>query len=407
MHLDQTIQIHDKYLKPFLNDSRYFIVTGGRGSSKSFSICFIVLALISEETGHSVLFTRYTLRSASISIIPEFIEKIELANMMDQFYVTRDEIIHKKTGSKIIFRGLKTSSGDQTASLKSLTGISTWVMDEAEELNSEDVFDKIDLSVRELGVLNRVIMILNPTTKEHWIYTRFFESKGVEGGFNGSKGDTTYIHTTYLDNIKNLSESFLQRIEEMKSRRPERYKHQVLGGWQAKAEGVIFENWKLGEFKEVGKIVAGADFGFSTDPSTLILTSIDKDNKIIYLKECFYLKGLTTSQLSDLYQKHAKENLIIADSASPRLIHELGLKSNVKASIKGQGSVIYGISLMLDYDLIVDPESENLIKELNNYKWLEKKSQTPVPDFDHLLDAARYAIGYQLKNPNAGQYHII
>tara|TARA_S200000501_G_scaffold375568_1_gene427961 strand:+ start:6442 stop:7665 length:1224 start_codon:yes stop_codon:yes gene_type:complete len=407
VHLDQTIQIHDKYLKPFLNDSRYFIVTGGRGSSKSFSICFIVLALISEETGHSVLFTRYTLRSASISIIPEFIEKIELANMIDQFYVTRDEIIHKKTGSKIIFRGLKTSSGDQTASLKSLTGISTWVMDEAEELNSEDVFDKIDLSVREQGVLNRVIMILNPTTKEHWIYTRFFESKGVEGGFNGSKDDTTYIHTTYLDNIKNLSESFLQRIEQMKLRRPERYKHQVLGGWQAKAEGVIFENWKLGDFKEVGKIVAGADFGFSTDPSTLILTSIDKDNKIIYLKECFYLKGLTTSELSDLYQKHAKDNLIIADSASPRLIHELALKSNVKASIKGQGSVIYGISLMLDYDLIVDPESKNLIKELNNYRWLEKKSQTPISDFDHCIDAIRYSVAYQLANPYAGQYHII
>jgi len=407
VHSDQTIKIHDKYLKPFLNDSRYFIVTGGRGSSKSFSICFIILGLISEETGHNVLFTRYTLRSASISIIPEFMEKIELANMIDQFYITRDEIIHKKTGSKIIFRGLKTSSGDQTASLKSLTGITTWVMDEAEELNDEDIFDKIDLSVRQQGVLNRVIMILNPTTKEHWIYTRFFEGKGVEGGLNGLKGDTTYIHTTYLDNIKNLSESFINRINEMKERRPERYKHQVLGGWQAKAEGVIFENWKLGEFEEVGKIVAGADFGFSSDPSTLVLTSIDTDNKIIYLKECFYLKGLTTSQLSTLYQKHAGDNLIIADSAEPRLINELSLRSNVKPSIKGQGSVIYGISLMLDYDLVIDPSSENLIKELNNYKWLEKKSQTPIDNFNHLLDAARYSIGYQLKNPRSGEYNII
>lgn len=401
------IKINDKYLKPFLNNSRYFIVTGGRGSSKSFSISFIILALISEESGHNVLFTRYTLRSASISIIPEFMEKIELANMMDQFHITKDEIISKKTGSKIIFRGLKTSSGDQTASLKSLTGISTWVMDEAEELNDEDVFDKIDLSVRQKDVLNRVIMILNPTTKEHWIYTRFFESNGVEAGLNGSKGDVTYIHTTYLDNIENLSSSFLKRVDEMKQRRPDRYKHQVLGGWQAKAEGVIFENWKIGEFKEVGKIVAGADFGFSSDPSTLVLTSIDSDNKIIYLKECFYLKNLTTSQLSILYEKHAGDNLIIADSAEPRLINELSLKSNIKPSIKGQGSVIYGISLMLDYDLIVDNESENLIKELNNYKWLEKKSQTPVDAFNHLIDAARYSIAYQLKNPRSGEYNIL
>ena len=404
---EQKIKINDKYLKPFLNDSRYFIVTGGRGSSKSFSISFIILALISEEKGHNVLFTRYTLRSASISIIPEFMEKIELANMIDQFYINRDEIIHKRTGSKLLFRGIKTSSGDQTASLKSLTGITTWVMDEAEELNDEDIFDKIDLSVRQKGVLNRVIMILNPTTKEHWIYTRFFELKGAQEGLNTSKGDTTYIHTTYLDNIENLSDSFIERIKEMKKRRPDRYKHQVLGGWQAKAEGVIFENWKLGEFKEIGKIVAGADFGFSSDESTLVLTSIDSDNKIIYLKECFYLKGLTTSQLSVLYQKHAGDNLIIADSSEPRLINELSMRSNVKPSIKGQGSIIYGISLMLDYDLIVDPGSENLIKELNNYKWLEKKSQTPVDAFNHLIDAVRYAIGYQLKNPRSGEYHII
>lgn len=407
MQLEQQgIQINDKYLKPFLNDSRYFIVTGGRGSSKSFSISFVLLMLL-EESGHTILFTRYTLRSAAISIIPEFLEKIELADKLDKFQITRDQIIHKESGSKIIFRGLKTSSGDQTASLKSLTGITTWVMDEAEELNDENIFDKIDLSVRQKGVLNRVIMILNPTTKEHWIYTRFYEGKGIEGGLNTSKEDTTYIHTTYLDNKENLSQSFIDRIEEMKVRRPERYKHQILGGWQAKAEGVIFENWKLGEFKEVGKIVAGADFGFSADPSTLVLTSIDSDNKIIYLKECFYLKGLTTSQLSQLYLKFCKDHLIIADSAEPRLINELSLSSNVKASIKGQGSVLYGISLMLDYDLIVDPESINLIKELNNYKWLEKKSQTPIDNFNHLLDACRYSIGYQLKNPRSGEYNLI
>ena len=407
MQLEQQgIQINDKYLKPFLNDSRYFIVTGGRGSSKSFSISFVLLMLL-EESGHTILFTRYTLRSAAISIIPEFLEKIELADKLDKFQITRDQIIHKESGSKIIFRGLKTSSGDQTASLKSLTGITTWVMDEAEELNDENIFDKIDLSVRQKGVLNRVIMILNPTTKEHWIYTRFYEGKGIEGGLNTSKEDTTYIHTTYLDNKENLSQSFIDRIEEMKVRRPERYKHQILGGWQAKAEGVIFENWKLGEFKEVGKIVAGADFGFSADPSTLVLTSIDSDNKIIYLKECFYLKGLTTSQLSQLYLKFCKDHLIIADSSDPRLINELSLSSNVKASIKGQGSVLYGISLMLDYDLIVDPESINLIKELNNYKWLEKKSQTPIDNFNHLLDACRYAIGYQLKNPRSGEYNLI
>ena len=244
--------------------SRYFIVTGGRGSGKSFAINTLLL-MLTYEAGHNILFTRYTLRAAGISIIPEFIEKLELLNVQDQFKITRDEIINKGNGSKIIFRGIKTSSGDQTANLKSLTGITTWVMDEAEELNDENIFDKIDLSVRNKVQDNRIILILNPTTKEHFIYQRWFESRGVEAGSNTTKGDTTYIHSTYLDNIENLSESYINQIETMKIRRPERFKHTIEGAWLNKAEGVIYNNWKLGAFKEVSKIILGQDYGFSKD----------------------------------------------------------------------------------------------------------------------------------------------
>jgi phage terminase large subunit len=88
------------------------------------------------------------------------------------------------------------------------------------------------------------------------------------------------------------------------------------------------------------------------------------------------------------------------------LITELRRESNIKEAVKGQGSVTYGISLMQDYDLIIDPNSTNLIKELNNYSWLEKKSNTPIDDHNHLIDAARYAISYQLKNPNYGSYAV-
>jgi phage terminase large subunit len=73
------------------------------------------------------------------------------------------------------------------------------VLDEAEELIDENTFDTIDLSIREKNIQNRVILILNPATKEHWIYDRFFQSKGVEGGFNGVKDNVCYIHSTYLD----------------------------------------------------------------------------------------------------------------------------------------------------------------------------------------------------------------
>ena len=400
------IKVHKKYKSIVEEDSRYFIVSGGRGSGKSFSVNAL-LVMLTYEAGHTILFTRYTLTSAYISIIPEFIDKLELFGFTQDFHITKDEILNKKTGSKIIFRGIKTSSGDQTANLKSLQGITTWVVDEAEELTDEQKFDTIDLSVREKGLQNRVILILNPTTKEHFIYKRFFEDRGVQEGSNITKDNTTYIHTTYIDNIDNLSKSYIDQIAQMRERRPDKYKQQMLGAWLNKAEGVIFSNWTIGEFKRYSVSVWGQDYGFAADPSTLVEVNINTSTKTIYLKECFYLPRLTTSQIADLNLKHAKDGLIVGDSAEPRLLNELKAKGcSVKPSIKGQGSVTYGISLLQDYDLVISPDSTNLIKELNNYCWLERKSNTPIDKYNHLIDAIRYAVGYQLQNPNRGKYAV-
>lgn len=399
------ISVQKKYEELVASDSRYFIISGGRASGKSFNISILIL-LLTFEQDHVILFTRYTLTSASISIIPEFLEKIELLGFLDHFYITKDEIVNKATGSKIIFKGIKTSSGDQTASLKSIQGVTTWVLEEAEELTDEKKFDTIDFSIRNKKQQNRIILILNPTTKEHFIYKRFFEDRGVREGSNITKGDTTYIHSTYLDNIKNLNQSFIDQIDQMRERRPEKYKHQILGGWLDKAEGVIFSNWEIGEFRKTSPSVFGQDYGFSNDPTTLIETNIDRSNKRIYLKECFYLPKLTTSEISRLNRQYAGDALIVGDSAEPRLITELRRECNIRESVKGQGSVTYGISLMQDYDLIIEHNSINLIKELNNYSWLEKKSNTPIDDHNHLIDAARYAISYQLKNPNYGSYAV-
>ena len=401
----QKIELDPKY-STLGDDSRYYVITGGRASGKSFSVN-LMLVLLTYEANHTILFTRYTLTSAYVSIIPEFIEKIEMLNKFDDFHITKDEIINIHSGSKIVFKGIKTSSGDQTASLKSITGVTTWVLDEAEELTDEETFDKIDLTIRETKNQNRIILILNPTTKEHWLYQRFFEDKGVQAGSNTQKDNVTYIHTTYKDNLENLSKSFVKQIESIKIRRPLKYKHAIMGGWLDKAEGVIFKDWSIGKFKKTGVSVWGQDYGFSNDPSTLIETNIDTSNKRIYLKECFYLPSLTTSEITRLNQQHTKGGLIIADSAEPRLISEI--RSNgchIKPSVKGQGSITYGISLLQDYDLIISEDSINLVKELNNYAWLERKSNTPIDKFNHLIDAIRYAVTYQLKNPNKGKYII-
>lgn len=397
-------QINEKFKPLFLNDSRYFVLTGGRGSMKSFSVTTFLL-LLTYENEQTILFTRYTLTSADISIIPEFIEKIELANLENDFAITKNEIINLKTGSKILFKGIKTSSGTQTASLKSISGVTTWVLDEAEELTDEETFDKIDFSIRHKSKQNRVILILNPTTKEHFIYKKFFEERGVNAGSNLQKEDTTYIHTTYLDGKEFLNESFLRQAEETRVKNPRKYEHVLLGGWLEKAEGVIFSNWKIGEFVENDYVGFGQDFGFSIDPTTLVKVSIDKKKKLIYAKEFLYKAGLTTSQIAEENKRYCDNRLIIADSAEPRLIAELKLSGcNIKPIEKPK--ITDSIALLQDYELIIDADSTNLIKELNNYSWHDKKSEVPIDDFNHLIDALRYVVWNFIGGTNKSSYYI-
>ncbi len=226
----ETVRINNKFQPLYKSDKRYFFISGGRGSGKSYAIADFLLRL-TYEAGHVILFSRYTMISAHISIIPEFTEKIELYGLEKDFEITKNEITNILTGSKIIFRGIKTSSGHQTAALKSIQGLTTWVLDEAEELPSEGIFDKIDDSIRQVGMCNRVILVLNPSFKHHWIYQTFVERQ---------REDVEYIHTSYKDNIENLSESFVLKAEKTKTQNPLKYRNTYMGAWIDEVKGALW-----------------------------------------------------------------------------------------------------------------------------------------------------------------------
>ena len=90
------------------NNIRYKHVTGGRGSGKSHALS-VYLLMKTYNKGEVILYTRYTMVSASLSIIPEFYEKIEQLNVTSDFETVGDTITNKTTGSRIIFKGIKTS----------------------------------------------------------------------------------------------------------------------------------------------------------------------------------------------------------------------------------------------------------------------------------------------------------
>ena len=232
------ITLHPKYKPLWTTNCFITLVTGGRGSGKSFAIGDFSENLSFQE-GHKILFTRYTLFSASDSIIPEFQEKIDLEGHSDHFRATKSDVINTASGTEIMFRGIKTSSGNQTAKLKSIEGLTTWVCDEAEELDDENTFNVIMQSIRKKGIQNRIILVLNPKSKDHWIYKRFFEDPGIDPDFNGEQNGVCYIKTTYFDNLDNLSDEFIAEAERCKKFTPALYRYDYLGQWVLSIEGAF------------------------------------------------------------------------------------------------------------------------------------------------------------------------
>lgn len=404
------IKTHEVYYPMYTNEDKFIVlVTGGRGSGKSFGTSSFIERLTFDynpdyngnKVVHNVLYCRYTMTSAHISVIPEFLDKIELDGTQAYFKPTKTDVVNLVTGSRIMFRGIKTSSGNQTAKLKSIHGVTVFVCDEAEEWTSEEEFDKIMLSIRQKGLKNLVIIIMNPTDSNHMIYQKYIKDTHRIEYYDGvpvqisTHPNVLHIHTTYLDNKEHLAPEFLKEVEDMKLNNPEKYAHVVMGQWSDVAEGAVFKKWGVvDEFPQWCKKVAiGLDFGYTHDPTAAVRCGVI-DNRI-YLDEIDYRTGLLAS---DIIKKLRPYDLkVIADSADPRLIQEIhngGIK--IYPVEKGAGSIIAGIEKLKEYEIYVTKRSYNLQKELRNHIWAKDKDgkyiNEPEDHDNHAIDASRYYV---------------
>jgi len=406
------IELNEKYEPLFTSDKRYFIVIGGRGSGKSFGVSTWDV-LKSYERGHRTLYTRYTLTSAEKSIIPEYKEKIEILNKESHFNINKTNIQNNLTESDIIFAGIRTSSGNQTANLKSIQGVTTWILDEAEELVNEETFDKIDESIRTKGKQNRVVFVLNPCYKSHFIYKKFF--KGYEKYINiegfdietTTHPDVCCIHTSYLDNLDNLDEGWLKKAHALKLNNPEEYAHRFLGKWKNNSGRVIFKNWSIVDEipSTVKQIPYGLDFGFHPDPTAM--TGLYTQGDDLYVDEILYNNSLTNIVTPNPLQlsiqgeldkiNFDKESLIISESAEPKSIAELKSHGyNIWATKKGPGSILSGIKMLLGKNIKITRRSKNIITEFENYKHRVDKDNNllpePMDEYNHAIDSIRYVL---------------
>lgn len=399
--MSNDINIHRKYQPLFRSNTRYTIVTGGRGSGKSFALACAVLNATYED-GCNILYTRYTLVSAEVSIIPEYTEKLELMERTDDFTVRRREVQNDMTGATILFRGLKASSKNQIAKLKSLNRIKTWILDEAQELMDESLFDTIDLSIRDKDAENRVILVLNPADISHWIYRRFFKEAGVPEDFNGVKGNVTYIHTTYEDNLSNLDEGFIDIAEAMKERNEEKWGHIFGGHWLIRKAGIIYPRWEEIRPEEYPVHLEqwyGNDWGYGGDPNALIRMCYDALTQTIYLWEVCCTQLITTDVAKVIKADAEKigyepeDCLVYCDPARPDNIAQLrrsGISAVKAVNRDKSGRISYLQGFRVRY------VGATIRSEVQTYSWQphpmdsERFTDTPQDGNDHCMDAVSY-----------------
>tara|TARA_R110002096_G_scaffold318770_2_gene513067 strand:- start:84 stop:1301 length:1218 start_codon:yes stop_codon:yes gene_type:complete len=389
-------EINELYKPLYTSDKRYFFLTGGRGSLKSHTVADWVLRLTYEE-GHGVLYTRYTMNSAKTSIIPEFKKAIERLGVEADFHVTERDIYNLKTNSFIWFRGIKASSKAQQANLKSLSGITTLVIEEGEDFLDEKAFDKVNKSIRTKDKQNRVVWIMNPSTREHFIYKKWLEHTHTYEEIDGYKvlksthPKVEHIHTTFHISKKYLDAQWLDDAEEDKIKNPIKYGVDYIGMWMDKAEGSILNNWStIEKIPDHLTRLYGVDWGFK-DPFTLTEVAIDRSEMKIYIKELVYQSFLKPSEQIELMKAHVPEDrLIIADCADPSMIAEsMGEGLNIMPCLS-KDMVVVGLKQLNNYKIMVVDGSTNAIKELKLYSWLDNKSETPEDKNNHIIDAVRY-----------------
>lgn len=387
---------------------RYRVCKGSRASKKSKTTALNFITRIIKYADANLLVVRKTYRTLKDSCYAELrwaIERLQVSHLFE-CKISPLEITYKPTGQKIYFRGL-----DDPLKITSITvekGVLCWLwIEEAYEIGAEEDFDILQESIRgnvPNGLFKQITLTFNPWNEHHWLKKRFFDNKNND--------DILAITTNYMIN-EWLDEADFKMFEDMKKNNPKRYQVAGLGNWGI-TDGLVYDNFIIKDFNVIELLkqnnietVFGLDFGYTNDPTALFCGAIDINNKKIYVFDELYEKTLTNFDIAEKIKNmgYGKEK-ITADSAEPKSIYELktlGLQ-RVQSAKKGKDSVNFGIQYIQGFEIIINPKCNNFIKEINNYTW-DKDSKTgkslnkPIDEYNHLLDAMRYALEHFTLKP--------
>lgn len=374
---------------------RYRVCKGSRASKKSKTAALWFIVNLMKYKDANLLVIRKTYRTLKDSCFTELKWAIHRLKVDDWWEVKESplEMTYKPTGQKIYFRGL-----DDPLKVTSITvdvGYLCWAwFEEAYEVMKEEDFDMIDESIRGAvseDLFKQITLTFNPWNERHWLKKRFFDN---------SSDDVLAMTTNYTCN-EWLDAADKKVFETMKKNNPRRYQVAGLGNWGI-VDGLVYENWHeqtftLNDIRHC-KSAFGLDFGYTNDPSAFFVGFLDIENKKLYVWDEFYEKGLSNKRIAEtiISMSYGKER-ITADSSEPKSIDELkSLGLRVSGAKKGKDSITNGIQWIQDLEIIIHPRCVNFLTEISNYQWdkdkFGKALNVPIDDFNHLMDAMRYAL---------------
>jgi phage terminase large subunit len=345
------------------------------------------------QSKRKVLVLRKVNRTTKNSTFQLLQDTLEDWHLLNQCKVNKTDFsITLPNGSTFICMGL-----DDQEKLKSIAGITDAWLEEATEFTQDD-FNQVDLRIREKVANSQLILSFNPVSKANWCYLEFFaENPALESFRAGCR----IIQTTYKDN-RFLPKEYIDSLLLLKDTNPVFFKIYAEGEFGS-LDKLVYNNWQTMDFdykKIKGEHCVGLDFGFVNDPTALICSIVNQEEKRIYIYKEWggqgYLNDAIANQIIDM---GLAKSTIIADSAETKSIEEIkrfGV-NRIKPSAKGGGSILQGIQRVQQYEIIVHPSCLHTIEELQNYSWKKDKQTNeyvnePVDKFNHYLDALRYSL---------------
>lgn len=381
--------IFEPLFRDDLLQPRYYNVFGGRGSGKSFIASIATVQLTYSKYSHNILYLRQTMNSVEDSSYKDIMDAIEFLGKESDFKTIKNRIVNKLTGSIIAFKGIRSTTG---AKLKSLSGFTTLVIEEAMEVESFEEFSKVDEGVRVKGKPLKVILLYNPgVAVGSWIHSEWF----INGQPNPEAfEDTVFMHSTFLDNEENLNPSVVQRYKDLQFKRPKYYVNTILAEWSLDSEGRVYDGWEIYPFMEDKPefTIYGLDFGYGGNDSTALI-KIDYFEGTWFVTEVFNKPKLRMGEVVSLMKaKGVPMNArIYADYAVPLFLTEIRIAGYTGIRKCKKGNVDQNIKLIQDKKIVIIDENKDSQLYMG-YMTFVTDAKGKLPHEPDSLAAMRYGI---------------